>query len=159
MHYSHYDSETKLPARSPSGSHYLATGLSHPCLLFRTPLQALLQHLEMQVSNWRSASLCTGRGRPSNSGASQAKEWYSDCRASQDGRNTRSSRSVPFKVSSQRSAEHVPGKMTVQLPPYMTLSHNKETNKASLSILDREERKQREMWGTSISMLRFPTAC
>ena len=37
--------------------------------------------------------------------------------------------------------------MSVQLPPYMSLDHDKETRKASLSILDREERKQREMWG------------
>lgn len=47
--------------------------------------------------------------------------------------------------------EHVTGKMTVQLPPYMTLSHNKGTKKASLSVLDREERKQREMWGMPAS--------
>ena len=40
------------------------------------------------------------------------------------------------------------GKMTVQLPPYMSLSHDKEKRKATLSILDREQRKQREMWGT-----------
>ena len=31
----------------------------------------------------------------------------------------------------------------------MSLDHNPETRKANLSILDREERKQREMWGTS----------
>ena len=43
----------------------------------------------------------------------------------------------------------VTGKMTLQLPPYMSLDHDKETRKASLSILDREERKQREMWGMS----------
>lgn len=41
------------------------------------------------------------------------------------------------------------GKMSVQLPPYMSLDHDKETRKASLSILDREQRKQREMWGMS----------
>ena len=39
------------------------------------------------------------------------------------------------------------GKMSVQLPPYMSLEHNKDTRKATLSVLDREERKQREMWG------------
>lgn len=39
--------------------------------------------------------------------------------------------------------------MSVQLPPYMSLEHNKETRKATLSVLDREERKQREMWGMS----------
>lgn len=37
--------------------------------------------------------------------------------------------------------------MSVNLPPYMSLEHNKETRKAILSVLDREERKQREMWG------------
>lgn len=45
------------------------------------------------------------------------------------------------------------GKMSVQLPPYMSLDHDKETRKASLSILDREERKQREMWGMSDSTM------
>ena len=38
--------------------------------------------------------------------------------------------------------------MSVKLPPYMSLDHNAKTRKASLSILDREQRKQREMWGT-----------
>ncbi|MCJ1273304.1 hypothetical protein MMC21_001094 [Puttea exsequens] len=45
------------------------------------------------------------------------------------------------------------GTMSVQLPPYMTLTLNKETKKASLSIRDREERKQREMWGTTRAYL------
>ncbi|CAD6563593.1 MAG: hypothetical protein ASARMPRED_000080 [Alectoria sarmentosa] len=45
------------------------------------------------------------------------------------------------------------GKMSVQLPPYMSLDHDKDTRKASLSILDREERKQREMWGTTRAYL------
>ena len=40
--------------------------------------------------------------------------------------------------------------MSVQLPPYMSLDHNQETRKASLNILDRDERKQREMWGTLV---------
>ena len=47
------------------------------------------------------------------------------------------------------------GKMTVQLPPYMSLDHNKETRKATLSILDREERKQREMWGMITTAVPF----
>ena len=41
------------------------------------------------------------------------------------------------------------GKMTMQIPPYMSFDHDKETRKATLKILDREERKQREMWGMS----------
>ncbi|MCJ1451383.1 hypothetical protein MMC28_001719 [Mycoblastus sanguinarius] len=45
------------------------------------------------------------------------------------------------------------GKMFLELPPYMSLDHNKETRKASLSILDRKERKQREMWGTTRAYL------
>lgn len=52
----------------------------------------------------------------------------------------------------------VTGKMSVKLPPYMKLDHDRDTRKASLSILDREQRKQREMWGTSaltMSVLRF----
>lgn len=43
------------------------------------------------------------------------------------------------------------GKMTIQIPPYMSLDHDKETRKATLKILDREERKQREMWGVCAS--------
>lgn len=43
--------------------------------------------------------------------------------------------------------------MSVQLPPYMSLEHNKETRKATLSVLDREERKQREMWGMWLPVL------
>lgn len=39
------------------------------------------------------------------------------------------------------------GKIPLELPPYMSLEYNKETGKASLSILDRNNRKQREMWG------------
>ncbi|KAL9067651.1 MAG: hypothetical protein Q9161_006733 [Pseudevernia consocians] len=39
--------------------------------------------------------------------------------------------------------------MSAQLPPYMSLDHDEETRKASLRILDRDVRKQREMWGTS----------
>ena len=45
------------------------------------------------------------------------------------------------------------GKINVQLPPYMSLDYDKETRKATLSIKDRKERKQREMWGTSASAL------
>ena len=41
------------------------------------------------------------------------------------------------------------GKMTMQLPPYMALDLDRETRKATLRILDREERKQREMWGNA----------
>lgn len=48
--------------------------------------------------------------------------------------------------------------MSIQLPPYMTLEHNKETRKATLSVLDREERKQREMWGMTCPPHRVPIA-
>ena len=44
------------------------------------------------------------------------------------------------------------GKMTIQIPLYMSLDHDKETRKATLKILDREERKQREMWGMCASI-------
>ena len=43
------------------------------------------------------------------------------------------------------------GKMTIQIPPYMSLDHDKESRKATLNIVDREVRKQREMWGASAS--------
>ena len=50
-------------------------------------------------------------------------------------------------MNRQIASDPLAGKMSVQLPPYMSLQHNKDTRKATLSILDREERKQREMWG------------
>ena len=37
----------------------------------------------------------------------------------------------------------------MKLPPYMSLNHNTKARKASLSVLDRKQRKQREMWGMS----------
>lgn len=37
--------------------------------------------------------------------------------------------------------------MSLQIPSYMTLNHNQETRKATFSIVDKEVRKQREMWG------------
>lgn len=45
------------------------------------------------------------------------------------------------------------GKMSVRLPTYMSLDLDRETGKASLSILNRKERKQREMWGTTRAYL------
>ena len=40
------------------------------------------------------------------------------------------------------------GKISLQLPPYMSIDHNETTRKVGLNILNRRERKQREMWGT-----------
>ncbi|MCJ1336396.1 hypothetical protein MMC09_001672 [Bachmanniomyces sp. S44760] len=45
------------------------------------------------------------------------------------------------------------GKMTLQLPPYMAIDHDQAKRKATISIQDREERKQREMWGTTRAYL------
>lgn len=39
------------------------------------------------------------------------------------------------------------GRLTVQLPLYMSLQQDEKARKALLSIQDRKERKQREMWG------------
>jgi len=61
------------------------------------------------------------------------------------------------RLPKQSTAELRAGKMTLQLPPYMSLEHNKETKKATLSVLDREERKQREMWGSSTSPAPLPS--
>lgn len=50
--------------------------------------------------------------------------------------------------------------MVMQLPPYASLVHDQTNRKATLSVLDAGERKQREMWGeleiTTVS-LRNPT--
>ena len=37
--------------------------------------------------------------------------------------------------------------MSLQLPPYMSFSHNEETKKAMIKVEDKTIRKQREMWG------------
>ncbi|KAL9012937.1 MAG: hypothetical protein Q9173_002332 [Seirophora scorigena] len=45
------------------------------------------------------------------------------------------------------------GKASVQLPPFVSYAIDKATRKASLSVLDRKARDQREMWGTTRSYL------
>jgi large subunit ribosomal protein L6 len=45
------------------------------------------------------------------------------------------------------------GKISVKLPSYMNLSQDETTRKATLTISDHKERKQREMWGTIRSYL------
>ncbi|KAL8708890.1 MAG: hypothetical protein Q9225_007535 [Loekoesia sp. 1 TL-2023] len=45
------------------------------------------------------------------------------------------------------------GKASVQLPPYVSYALNDATRKATLSVLDRKVRDQREMWGTTRSYL------
>ncbi|KAL8763288.1 MAG: hypothetical protein Q9184_000844 [Pyrenodesmia sp. 2 TL-2023] len=45
------------------------------------------------------------------------------------------------------------GKASVQLPPFVSYSINEATRKATLNILDRKSRDQREMWGTTRSYL------
>ena len=40
------------------------------------------------------------------------------------------------------------GILNLKIPSYMDLKQDAETRKATLSVPDREERKQREMWGT-----------
>lgn len=54
-----------------------------------------------------------------------------------------------LKQSLAGSIDVPAGKIPLQIPPYMSLEYDKETGKASLSILDRKNRKQREMWGMS----------
>ncbi|KAI4169739.1 MAG: hypothetical protein LQ343_005480 [Gyalolechia ehrenbergii] len=45
------------------------------------------------------------------------------------------------------------GKAAVQLPPFVSYALNDATRKATLSVLDRKARDQREMWGTTRSYL------
>ena len=53
------------------------------------------------------------------------------------------------RQQAERSADVAAGKISLQLPPYMSFQHDEETRKGSLSILDQNDRKQREMWGMS----------
>ncbi len=48
------------------------------------------------------------------------------------------------------------GKISVKLPSYMNLSQDETTRKATLTISDRKERKQREMWGPSSDPYNLP---
>jgi len=41
----------------------------------------------------------------------------------------------------------VAGKLTMTIPPFVNLEHDEAARKAVVSVNDREERKQREMWG------------
>ncbi|KAI4242994.1 MAG: hypothetical protein L6R40_003685 [Gallowayella cf. fulva] len=45
------------------------------------------------------------------------------------------------------------GKASVQLPPFVSYSVDEAAKKATLSVLDRSSRDQREMWGTTRSYL------
>ncbi|KAI4198490.1 MAG: hypothetical protein LQ346_002765 [Caloplaca aetnensis] len=45
------------------------------------------------------------------------------------------------------------GKASVQLPPFVSYGLDEATRKATLNILDRKSRDQREMWGTTRSYL------
>ncbi len=39
------------------------------------------------------------------------------------------------------------GKMSLEIPPYMSFKHNQDSRKASLEVENKGIRKQREMWG------------
>jgi hypothetical protein len=39
------------------------------------------------------------------------------------------------------------GKLTMTIPPFVHLEHDQAARKAVVSVENREERKQREMWG------------
>lgn len=41
------------------------------------------------------------------------------------------------------------GKLDLNVPPFLNLDHDLEARKLVLSIEDRSEKKQKEMWGAS----------
>ncbi|KAI1338766.1 54S ribosomal protein L6 [Xylariaceae sp. FL0016] len=45
------------------------------------------------------------------------------------------------------------GKLDLEIPPYLTINHDEATRKAELSIENVEEKKQKEMWGTTWAYL------
>ncbi|KAI0120624.1 54S ribosomal protein L6 [Xylariales sp. AK1849] len=45
------------------------------------------------------------------------------------------------------------GKLDLEIPPYLDINHNLESRKAVLSITDREQKQQMEMWGTTWAYL------
>ncbi|KAL8799159.1 MAG: hypothetical protein Q9182_006096 [Xanthomendoza sp. 2 TL-2023] len=47
----------------------------------------------------------------------------------------------------------IEGKASVQLPPFVSYHMDEATRKATLSVLDKKVRDQREMWGTTRSYL------
>ena len=104
----------------------------------------------MQISDWQCALVTSARSRSqiSRPPSQTETEHYYD-RATEDCGNRWPFRYIGLHLEGEAFADFRAGKMSVQLPPYMSLDHDKDTRKASLSILDREERKQREMWGMS----------
>lgn len=56
----------------------------------------------------------------------------------------RTSRTEPTSIV---EVEGPKGKMSMSIPAYMTLQSNEAARSHTLSILDQEDRKQREMWG------------
>ena len=47
----------------------------------------------------------------------------------------------------EKRSNEIPGKMSFQLPHYLTLKYDETTRKATMTVEDRKIRKQREMWG------------
>ena len=41
------------------------------------------------------------------------------------------------------------GKLSVEIPPFMSIASNEESRTRSLSILDANDKKQKAMWGES----------
>lgn len=47
----------------------------------------------------------------------------------------------------EKRSNEFPGKISLQLPHYLSLKYNEVTRKATMTVEDRNVRKQREMWG------------
>ena len=41
------------------------------------------------------------------------------------------------------------GKLSVEIPPFMSIAENEETRTRSLNIIDANDKKQKAMWGES----------
>lgn len=87
---------------------------------------------------------------------------------------SKSSRTTPRHTGNRRSlryafaVKHVPedgidggriGKLSLTLPPYVTVEHDTKARRAIVEIQDKKVREQREMWGTQHISNRRRVAC
>ena len=125
------------------------TRLLGPRTAHAAAMQGLLHDDFIQISDWLCAIVHSSRGQSDTHGTSGAStEHRHPNRAHEDPADRRPPWSVKLLIGKYKALTSTTGKMTLSIPPYMTLDHDQESRKATLSIHDRTVRRQREMWGT-----------
>ena len=103
----------------------------------------------MRISHWLSCYINSARSQSEAfRTATKTKACYEN-RVISSLRSRRAPRYVfhPTSKAGLRSLILHVGKLSLEMAPYLTFEHNESTRKASIKVQDRNERKQREMWG------------